>query len=188
MTETKNYYKTPINCTDHTRYGGEITELDFDGHPTLSDIAKDEQIKSVRYMGQYGYVVTFRNTDPLFVIDFSDPTKPEIKGEVKLPGFSEYLHPVGNGMLVGIGYDGDEENANFRSVKISLFDVSDPTKPLEIDNHVIKNASTDVNYDPKAFLYYPEENTIGIPLQYDLVDGNIGYLPQQSDDKKDFPA
>lgn len=141
----------------------------------LSDIAKDEQIKSVRYMGQYGYVVTFRNTDPLFVIDFSDPSKPEIKGEVKLPGFSEYLHPVGNGMLVGIGYDGDEEDANFQSVKISLFDVSDPTKPLEIDTHVIKNASTDVNYDPKAFLYYPEENTIGIPLEYDLVDGNNNY-------------
>ena len=138
----------------------------------LSDIAKDEQIKSVRYMGQYGYVVTFRNTDPLFVIDFSDPTKPEIKGEVKLPGFSEYLHPVGNGLLVGIGYDGDEENANFQSVKISLFDVSDPTKPVEIDTHVIKNASTDVNYDPKAFLYYPEENTIGLPLQYELIDSN----------------
>ena len=141
----------------------------------LSDIAKDEQIKSVRYMGQYGYVVTFRNTDPLFVIDFADPSKPEIKGEVKLPGFSEYLHPVGNGMLVGIGYDGDEENANFQSVKISLFDVKDPANPLEIDNHIIKNASTDVNYDPKAFLYYPEENTIGIPLQYDLVDGNNNY-------------
>lgn len=138
----------------------------------LSDIAKDEQIKSVRYMGQYGYVVTFRNTDPLFVIDFSDPSKPEIKGEVKLPGFSEYLHPVGNGLLVGIGYDGDEENANFQSVKISLFDVSDPTKPAEIDTHVIKNASTDVNYDPKAFLYYPEENTIGLPLQYELIDSN----------------
>lgn len=141
----------------------------------LVDIAKDEQIKSVRYMGQYAYVVTFRNTDPLFVIDLSDPSKPQIKGEVKLPGFSEYLHVVGDGLLLGIGYDGDEENENFNNVKISLFDVSDPTVPKEIDSHTIKNASTEVNNDPKAFLYYEEENIIGIPLQYDVTDseGNV---------------
>ena len=138
----------------------------------LCDIAKDEQIKSVRYMGDYAYVVTFRNTDPLFVIELKNPSLPEIKGEVKLPGFSEYLHPVGDGMLVGVGYDGDDANANFQSVKLSLFDVTDPNAPKEIDNHIIKNASTDVNYDPKAFMWYKEENTVGIPLQYDLTDGN----------------
>lgn len=139
------------------------------------DIAEDEQVKAVRYMGDYAYVVTFRNTDPLFVINLSDPSKPTVEGEVKLPGFSEYLHPVGNGMLVGVGYCGNEDNANYDSVKISLFDVSDPKKPKELDSHEIKNASTDVNYQPKAFMYYEEENMIGLPISYEEYDARGNY-------------
>lgn len=142
---------------------------------SLSDFAKDEQVKSVRYMGQYGYVVTFKNTDPLFVVDFEDPSKPTIKGQVKLPGFSSYLHPVGEGLLLGIGYNGNEENADLNSIKVSLFDISNPESPKEIDSHIIKNVSSEINYDPKAFLYYPEENIIGIPLQYTLIDADRNY-------------
>lgn len=131
----------------------------------LEDIAKDEQIKSVRFMGNTAYVVTFKNTDPLFAIDLSKPNKPKILGSVKLPGFSEYLHPISEKLLVGIGYDGDEENADFSKVKISLFDVSDKTNPKEIDSHVIKNASCNVNDSPKSFLTI-DENTFGIPVYY----------------------
>lgn len=141
----------------------------------LCDIAKDEQIKSVRYMGKYGYVVTFKNTDPLFVVDFSDPSKPEIKGQLKLPGFSEYLHPISESLLIGVGYDGDEDDANLQNVKISLFDISNPLEPKVVDTHIIKNASTDVNFDAKAFLYYEKENIIGIPLEYRITDINGDY-------------
>lgn len=131
----------------------------------LENIADDEQVKSVRFMGDTGYIVTFRNTDPLFTLDLSDPTKPQIIGEVKLPGYSSYLHPIGNGYVVGIGYDGDEETADLNSVKVSVFDVNDLRNPKETDTFVIKNAQTDVNNDPKAFIC-SERGFIGIPVKH----------------------
>lgn len=132
----------------------------------LEDIADDEQIKSVRFMGDTGYIVTFRNTDPLFTLDLSDPTAPKILGELKLPGYSAYLHPIGDGYMVGIGYDGDEENANFDSVKVSVFDVTDPRNPVESDTFIIKDADTDVNDDPKAFISSETMGFIGIPVRH----------------------
>ena len=132
----------------------------------LEDIAYDEQVKSVRFMGDTGFIVTFRNTDPLFTLDLSDPTAPKVVGEVKLPGFSSYLHPVGEGLVVGLGYDGDEENADFSSLKVSLFDVSDMKNPKEADSFVLKNVSSAALYNHKAFIYYPEENIIGFPVEH----------------------
>ncbi len=132
----------------------------------LEDIAYDEQVKSVRFMGDTGYIVTFRNTDPLFTLDLSDPTAPKTVGEVKLPGFSSYLHPVGDGLVVGIGYDGDEESADFSSIKVSLFDVSDLKNPKEVDTFVLKNVYSSAIDNPKAFIYYPEENLIGFPVEH----------------------
>ncbi len=107
---------------------------------SITGIAEGEQIKSARFTENYAYVVTFRQTDPLYVIDLSDPYKPEIKGEVKLPGFSSYLHPVGEGLLAGIGYGGTETGVD-GSGKISLFDVSDPENPKELDSLVFPNAN-----------------------------------------------
>lgn len=132
----------------------------------LSDIAYDEQVKSVRFMGDTGYIVTFRNTDPLFTLDLSDPSAPKVVGEVKLPGFSSYLHPVGDGLVVGLGYDGDEENADFSSIKVSLFDVSDLKNPKEVDTFVLKNVYSQALDNPKAFIHYPEENLIGFPVEH----------------------
>ncbi|MBE6813716.1 MAG: hypothetical protein E7523_12705 [Ruminococcaceae bacterium] len=109
---------------------------------------ENEQIRSVRFMGDWAYVVTFEQTDPLFVFDLSDPTKPVITGEVKLPGFSAYLHPIGNGLILGLGYGGTESGLD-GSAKISLFDVSDPMNPVELDALVHENASLSV--DHKAF-------------------------------------
>lgn len=96
----------------------------------VEDLAKGETIQSVRFVGNMAYVVTFRQTDPLFVIDLSDPTKPIVKGELKIPGFSEYLHPIADGLLVGVGYDGTENGTN-GDCKVSLFDVSNPYEPKE---------------------------------------------------------
>lgn len=137
----------------------------------LTDIAKDEQVKAVRFMGETGYVVTFRNTDPLFIIDFSDPTKPEITGELKIPGYSTYIHPLADGYLVGIGYDGTAENVKSDTVKVSVFDVRDKTNPKETDTFVIKDAFSLVNSEPKAFFYYKERNMICIPVSH-YRDGN----------------
>ena len=98
----------------------------------VNDFAKGETIQSVRFTGDTGYVVTFKQTDPLFVIDLTDPKKPEIVGELKIPGFSTYLHPVGEGLVLGIGKDGDNSGTN-GGLKVSLFDVSNPQKPKEAD-------------------------------------------------------
>ncbi|MBQ3517770.1 MAG: beta-propeller domain-containing protein [Clostridia bacterium] len=109
---------------------------------------ENEQIRSVRFMGDWAYVVTFEQTDPLFVFDLSDPTKPVITGEVKLPGFSAYLHPIGNGLILGLGFGGTESGLD-GSAKISLFDVSDPMNPKELDALVHENAN--LSTDHKAF-------------------------------------
>ncbi len=139
----------------------------------LEDLAFDEQIKSVRFMGDTGYVVTFRNTDPLFTLDLSDPTAPKVLGEVKLPGYSAYLHPIGDGYMVGIGYDGDEENVKWGTVKVSVFDVRDLLNPKETDTFVIKDAETDVNGNPKAFISSKTMGFIGIPVRH--YDSNPDY-------------
>lgn len=130
----------------------------------LEDIANNEQIKSVRYMGEKAYVVTFKNTDPLFAIDLSDPKNPTVLGELKLPGYSAYLHPIGENHLIGIGYDGNAENADFSTVKVSLFDISDPTQLKELDKVVISDATTTVSYNPKAMIYNSAERIIGLPV------------------------
>ncbi len=96
----------------------------------VEDLAKGETIQSVRFVGSMAYVVTFRQTDPLFVIDLSDPENPTVKGELKIPGFSEYLHPIADGLLVGVGYDGTDSGTN-GDCKVSLFDVTNPYEPKE---------------------------------------------------------
>lgn len=121
----------------------------------LKGLADGEQIKSARFMGNTAYVVTFVQTDPLFVIDLTDPEKPVIKGEVKLPGFSSYLHPVGDGLLVGIGAGGTETGTDGSS-KISLFDVTDPADPKEIDH--LQYPTSHIGTEAKAFCSITESS------------------------------
>ncbi len=109
----------------------------------------DEEIRSVRFMGDKVYVVTFLNTDPLFAFDLSDPAHPVRTGEVKLPGYSAYMHPAGEGYMLGVGYDGTEEGVN-GDAKLSLFNVSDPENPVEAERYILKNGSFET--DPKAFI------------------------------------
>ena len=142
----------------------------------LTGIAPGEIIKSVRFMGDTAYVVTFVQTDPLFVIDLSDPTKPVVKGEVKLPGFSSYLHPAGDGLLIGIGSGGTEDGID-GSAKISLFDVSDPAAPKEADHIIFENAWLTSEY--KAFVTVKADGSFLIPLEiyanYYEDDGSVYY-------------
>ncbi len=136
-------------------------------------IAKGETIKSVRFAGDTGYVVTFEQTDPLFVLDLSNPESPEIKGELKIPGFSTYLHPITDTLLLGIGEDGDENGTN-GGIKVSLFDVSDPENPKEVDKITVsepkKINQNDISYincpayySHKAVCYDSERTTMYIP-------------------------
>ncbi len=133
----------------------------------ITGIAKGETIQSVRYIGDYGYVVTFRQTDPLFVIDFGDMKNPKIVGELKIPGFSSYLHPF-NGYLVGIGTDGDDFGTT-DTLKISLFDISDPTKPQEIDRFKIAHAYAETGH--KTVMDCSEKDILGF-IYYDNRTGD----------------
>ncbi|WP_419919961.1 beta-propeller domain-containing protein [Candidatus Poriferisocius sp.] len=130
---------------------------------SVGGLGQGERIYSVRYAGDTGYVVTFRETDPLYVLDLSDPTNPSVSGELKIPGFSTYLHPLGNGLLVGIGQQADERGRT-QGTKVSLFDVSDPSTPTELDVLVFPGAYSEAEGDHRAFLYWPDEEMLAIPL------------------------
>ena len=129
---------------------------------SLLNISGNEGVKSCRFMGDRAYVVTFRNTDPLFTIDLSDAKNPKILSELKLPGFSEYLHPWGDGMLLGIGYDADENSGSVEKVKLSMFDISDSYDTKEITTKILDadgSGITDGNY--KSIMISPSEKIFG---------------------------
>ena len=115
--------------------------------PTLME---NEQVKGVRFMGDTAYVVTFERTDPLFVLDLSEPSNPQIIGELEITGFSEYLHPVDGGLMLGVGSDGDEYGLN-GGTKVSLFDVSNPKEMSETGKITIESANL-YNFTSRAFL------------------------------------
>ena len=125
----------------------------------LGNIAPGEQIYSARFMGDRCYLVTFRQIDPFFVIDLHDAENPEILGELKIPGYSSYLHPYDENHVIGLGKDGS-------SVKISLFNVTDVTNPTELDNLQIGEDYSDSSalYDPHAFTFDYEKNLLVIPI------------------------
>ncbi|MCH5273940.1 MAG: beta-propeller domain-containing protein [Lachnospiraceae bacterium] len=163
---------TTVNEYDYERYFGRqsnalyIYDRDLRLTGSIENLAPEEHIKSARFMGDVGYFVTFRQTDPLFSVDLSAPSKPVVLGELKIPGFSEYLHPYGENLLLGIGYDVDDERGNFTSgVKLSMFDVSDPTNVIELHKVVLEEfSSTTVSNNHKAALIDTEKNIIGIPV------------------------
>ncbi|MCJ7726643.1 MAG: beta-propeller domain-containing protein, partial [Acidimicrobiia bacterium] len=131
---------------------------------SVGEMGKGERIYSVRFIGDAAYVVTFRQTDPLYVVDLSDPTRPTVAGELKIPGYSAYLHPLGDGRLLGIGQDATDEGRTL-GAKVSLFDVSDPSDPKEVDSFTLPDSYTDAEWDHHAFLYWAPEEIMVMPLQ-----------------------
>lgn len=109
------------------------------------DLGLTERIYSVRFMGNKGYLVTFRQIDPFYVIDLADPRNPKVAGELKIPGFSSYLHPLYENVIVGVGQEGGQ-------VKLSLFDVSDSANPREIDKYLLSDSWSEVSTNHHAFL------------------------------------
>lgn len=120
----------------------------------IDGLGLTEQIYSVRFMGDVGYVVTFRQTDPLYTLDLSDPSQPEMVGELKIPGYSAYLHPISETLLMGVGQDATKDG-RVLGTQVSIFDVSDLENPERIDTFTLSEGShSEVEYDHHAFLYW----------------------------------
>ncbi len=143
----------------------------------LENIAPGERIYSTRFVEDRLYMVTFRQVDPFFVIDLSDPQNIENLGELKIPGFSTYLHPYDENTIIGLGRDATEEG-RATGLKISLFDVTDVSSPQEVAKFVTdeKYAQTTAEYEHKAFLFSKDKNLLVIPAyNYDYTDQSKNY-------------
>jgi uncharacterized secreted protein with C-terminal beta-propeller domain len=129
----------------------------------IENLAKDEFVKSVRFDGDIGYFVTFRQTDPLFAVDLSNPAKPRVLDALKIPGFSEYLHVFKQNLLLGIGYAADENTGAMQGVKLSMFDTTDKTNVKEVTTEKVDASWTVVGSNHKAILVDAEKNLIAFP-------------------------
>ena len=134
---------------------------------SVEGLAPGETIKSVRFIGGQVYVVTFRNVDPLFVIDLSQPSAPKVLGQLKIPGYSTYLHPYAANKLLGFGYDVKSEgnNAYNMGLKVSLFDIADFNNPKELSTILLggRGSSAEILYNHKTLLFSLEKNLIAFP-------------------------
>jgi uncharacterized secreted protein with C-terminal beta-propeller domain len=175
MDEYEGYFRVATTTREGTsRNHIYILDMALNITGSLEDLAPGETIYSARFMGERGYLVTFKQVDPLFVIDLKDPYNPEVLGELKITGYSDYLHPYDENHLIGIGKETTDagEFAWYQGVKISLFDVSDVNNPREIDKKIIGHRGTDspVLWDHKAFLFDKSRNLLVIPVLVAEVD------------------
>lgn len=131
----------------------------------LSGLGSGQRIYSVRFVGNVGYVVTFRQVDPLYTIDLSDPTAPRVAGQLELEGYSSYLHPLGGGLLLGVGDDVGTTNEP-SGAQLELFDISDPSAPRLVQKTTLgAGSSSQVQYDHHAFLFWPLTGMAVLPVQ-----------------------
>ena len=138
---------------------------------SVTGLGRGERIYSVRFMDGLGYVVTFRQTDPLYALDLRDPAAPKVTGELKITGYSAYLHPAGEGRLIGVGQEASEEGRTL-GTQISLFDVADPAAPAVLSRFHQERSGSEAEWDPHAFLYWPATGLAVLPL-VNWTDGGI---------------
>lgn len=129
---------------------------------SIEDVAPDEKVYSVRFAGAVGYFVTFRQVDPLFTVDLSDPKNPTILSALKIPGFSSYLHPYGDGLLLGVGRNADEKTGKVGTAKLSMFNVSDPKNVTEQSLCDLGVNYIPAEYEHKAVFVNLDKNLIGL--------------------------
>ncbi len=147
---------------------------------SLTEIAPKEQVYSARFVGNIGYFVTYRNMDPLFTVDLSNPRVPKLIGELEIPGFSDYLHPWGDHNLIGIGEERDE-GSNFIGIKISLYDTTDPTDVKEVDKLVIDADESSALYNYKELLCDYNINLAGFSaISYNWNDDDYDWEVDES--------
>jgi uncharacterized secreted protein with C-terminal beta-propeller domain len=191
MDEYEGYFRISTTISSFSSLNGQATSgnnvyvlnMNLTVVGALEDLAPGESIYSARFMDSKCYLVTFKKIDPLFVIGLDDPTAPRVLGKLKIPGFSDYLHPYSENLLIGIGKETVEaEEGDFswhQGVKIALFDVSDVENPREIAKYIIGDRGTDspVLRDPKAFLFDKDRNLLAIPIL--LAEINESQYPER---------
>lgn len=140
----------------------------------VGGLGRGEQIRAVRWFGDLATVVTFRQTDPLYTVDLSDPEQPRVVGELKIPGYSAYLHPLGDDLLLGVGQDADKRGMEL-GVQVSAFDLSDLDRPIRVDALDVGAAYTQVQEDSRAFTYLPDRRLAVLPVDdYHGSGGAVG--------------
>lgn len=141
-----------------------VFDENLDKVSVIKKMAEGETIRSARFMGETAYFVTFRNTDPLFAVDLSDPENPEITDYLKIPGFSAYLHPYGDGKLLGVGYDTDSTGWS-NCIKLTMFDINDPYDIKEENTEILYNyQAASVLNNRNAFMFNKEDGTFGFSV------------------------
>jgi uncharacterized secreted protein with C-terminal beta-propeller domain len=145
----------------------------------VGGLGRGERIFAVRFIGPAAYVVTFRQVDPLYVVDLERPAQPRVAGELKIRGYSAYLHPLGDGLLLGVGQDATERGAQL-GTQLSLFDVSDPSNPVRLHQAVVAGSSSSVEFDHHAFLWWAPRDLAVLPVSVytnddDFFGGAIGF-------------
>jgi inhibitor of cysteine peptidase len=170
MDEYNGYFRLATTSQKNQTQQNNVYVLDMNLNITgkVENLAKDERIYSARFMGDKCYLVTFRQVDPFFVLDMSNPAEPKVAGELKIPGYSSYLHPYDENHVIGLGKEGS-------NVKLSLFDVSNVNAPTEIAKYIVEGDWTDSQalYEPKAFLFDKQKELLVIPISktnYGVID------------------
>src|SRR3989338_6161850 len=176
MDEFNGYFRIATTKGEVSRAGGGSTNniyvfnSDLNMAGKLEGLAPGEKIYSARFMGEKAYLVTFKKVDPLFVIDLSNPEKPAVLGKLKITGYSDYLHPIDETHIIGLGKEALEADegdfAWYQGIKIAIFDVSDVENPKEMHKTVIGDRETDsyALYDHKAFLYDRGKDLLVLPI------------------------
>lgn len=174
MDEYENYFRIAVTIGETWSSDSEnaifILNNNLDVVGETEKFGITERIYSVRFIGNKAYVVTFRETDPFYIMDLSNPEKPEIKGELKIPGYSSYLHPISENLILGIGKEGS-------NVKVSLFDVSNVEKPSELDKFVLSEYWSEILTTHHAFLMDKKHQIFFLP------GANGGYIFSYNNDK-----
>ena len=156
------------NYLENERRSNALYVLDSDLNiiGKIENLAENERIYSARFMGETGYFVTFRQTDPLFAVDLKDAKTPKVLSELKISGFSEYLHFYGEDRLLGIGMEADEENGSTDGMKISMFDITDPTDVQEITKlHMKQYQHSEALYNHRAVMISVSANIFGFEVE-----------------------
>ena len=174
MSEHQGHLRIATTTVPPWRFEGEpdseslvtVFAVDVDGLWEVGQIGGlgvGERIFAVRYLGDIAAVVTFRQTDPLYIIDLADPASPAVRGELKIHGYSAYLHPIGDDRLLGVGQDADEEGRTL-GTQVSLFDIADLDRPERIAQWTAPGGRTQVEFDALAFLYWPPTGLAVLPM------------------------
>ena len=139
----------------------------------IGELGKGERVYAVRFVGDVGYVVTFRQIDPLYTVDLADPEHPRVLGELKIAGYSAYLHPIGEDLLLGIGQNADAEGHRL-GTQLSIFDVSNLRRPQLLHHEALGAGWSEAENDHHAFLFWPRTGLVVIPFEQRAVGFRVG--------------